>query len=347
MTSYDVFISYSRKDYSKVHKIASRLIDDGFSVWIDQDGIESGDAFKHVIVNAIENSKVVLFFSSAASNQSTWTAKEIGVAIYEQKPIIPILLDHTKYNPEIKFDLINLDFIDIAGGDLEGTLYDKLAKTLAKRCGKTLVPQKKVEENGGAPLQKDDTTPPNPPALKAKFDYGFTAIILFSLVTWGVISAAYWILAYIKRNNEKSLWKWSKKHQPALWTINVASIVLIPLWLGLCEGLTKNEVAKETNVDSAYVVEAVEEVVEIDSAATAETYYTQGYDLYKQGDYSLAFAYFSDAANLNHAPSQTMLGYMYYTGKGVEADSEKSKMWYTLAAQNGDELAQQTLRDFF
>lgn len=116
MQTYDIFISYSRRDSDIVNKFVDQLKQAGLSVWIDIDGIESGDAFKKIIVRAIESSDTVLFFSSEHSNASMWTAKEIGVAIYEKKKVIPILIDHTRYNPEIKFDLINLDFLDLDQG---------------------------------------------------------------------------------------------------------------------------------------------------------------------------------------------------------------------------------------
>ncbi len=64
---YDVFISYSRSDEKQIEKFVSRLEDLGFRVWIDRKGIESGDSFKHVIVNAIEKSAVFVYFNSPNS----------------------------------------------------------------------------------------------------------------------------------------------------------------------------------------------------------------------------------------------------------------------------------------
>jgi formylglycine-generating enzyme required for sulfatase activity len=109
---YDVFISYSRKDYKAVLPFVERLKANGVSLWMDTTGVESGDAFKQTIVSAILESAVVLFFSSKDSNASKWTAKEIGVAVSEEKKIIPIKLDNSKYNPTLLFDLVNLDYIE-------------------------------------------------------------------------------------------------------------------------------------------------------------------------------------------------------------------------------------------
>lgn len=134
MDKNNIFISYSRHDEKIVHQIVSMLQRDGFSIWIDKTGIESGDAFKRVIVNAIESADVVLFFSSEGSNSSKWTTKEVGVALYENKPIIPIKLDNSKYNSEIKFDLINLDYVDLTDGNISDFQYDRLVKALKSKC---------------------------------------------------------------------------------------------------------------------------------------------------------------------------------------------------------------------
>lgn len=130
----EIFVSYSRHDSTIVDAIVHRLESKGFSVWEDRNGIESGEDFKRVIVRAIENCKVVLFFSSRHSNVSEWTAKEIGVAVYEEKHIIPILLDHSKYNPAVKFDLINLDFLDFTNLSLWDKMMVQLEKTLSIKC---------------------------------------------------------------------------------------------------------------------------------------------------------------------------------------------------------------------
>lgn len=141
---YDVFISYSRHDTNVVNEFVERLEREGFSVWIDRDGIESGDVFKRIILQAIKNSAVVLFFSSQYSNQSSWTAKEIGVAMKYQKTVIPILLDSSNFNEEVEFDLINLDFIEYQDASLKGMMMDRLVKSLKAKIPNP-ISQKKAE----------------------------------------------------------------------------------------------------------------------------------------------------------------------------------------------------------
>lgn len=107
-----VFISYSRKDKTEVLTICKNLQARGIDVWIDLEGKYHGQNFKNVIVEAIENSSIVLFFSSESSNASYYVQQEVALAVSQRKHIIPILLDNAKFANSIQFDLCNIDWID-------------------------------------------------------------------------------------------------------------------------------------------------------------------------------------------------------------------------------------------
>lgn len=124
---YDVFISYSRQDYvdergvvkadSPVKAILDILDAHQISYWFDKEGIYSGSEFVEVIANAIADSKMMLFVSSEHSNESIYTAGEIFEAIENNKLIIPIRIDGSKYNKKFKLLLNPLDYIDITKPD--------------------------------------------------------------------------------------------------------------------------------------------------------------------------------------------------------------------------------------
>lgn len=107
-----VFISYSRKDKTEVLPICKNLQSRGIDVWIDLEGKYHGQNFKNVIVEAIDKSSVVLFFSSESSNASYYVQQEVALAVAQRKHIIPILLDNAKFANSIQFDLCNIDWID-------------------------------------------------------------------------------------------------------------------------------------------------------------------------------------------------------------------------------------------
>lgn len=133
---HDIFISYSRRDTDLVDQFVRRFENEGFRVWIDRDGIESGDSFKRIIVRAIKESELLLFFSSESSNSSPWTTKEVSVAVHYGKPIIPIKIDKTLYNEDVEFDLVNLDYVDYTDPKMQEPMMEKLVRTIKSKLPK-------------------------------------------------------------------------------------------------------------------------------------------------------------------------------------------------------------------
>ena len=131
---YDIFVSYSRKDSGIVLPIVERLKAEGYRCWMDVSGIESGDAFKQVIVDAIKTAGVILFFSSANANKSGYTVKEINVAVELCKVIIPVKLDDAPYADSIMFDLSGLDFVVYSDGEDIARLQKTLKARLRQKA---------------------------------------------------------------------------------------------------------------------------------------------------------------------------------------------------------------------
>ena len=109
---YDIFISYSSKDSKVVHTYASYLERQGYRVWYDVKGLYTGVEFSQEIVNSIENSKLVIFFSSAHSNESKWTKGEILSALKFTKPILPVRIDDSEYDKSLMLVLLPLQYLD-------------------------------------------------------------------------------------------------------------------------------------------------------------------------------------------------------------------------------------------
>jgi hypothetical protein len=119
---YDVFISYSRKDYmdeqnneipgNEISKIMQALADAGISYWIDQEGMYYGEAFTTKIIENIKASRIFLFLSTHNSNyNSVWTSREIASACEWKKCIIPVRIDPSRYSDALMTRLITLKYI--------------------------------------------------------------------------------------------------------------------------------------------------------------------------------------------------------------------------------------------
>ena len=127
-SKYDVFISYSRKDYedngevipgNPISAIIDMLDSNHISYWFDKEGIYSGSKFIEVINEAILASKMLIFISSKSSNTSKWTAGEILLASDADMSILPVKIDDSGYSPKFNLVIRPLDFVDYYGNEAE------------------------------------------------------------------------------------------------------------------------------------------------------------------------------------------------------------------------------------
>ena len=160
---FDIFISYSRKDFDEVSSILEFLKTSipGLTYWFDIDGIESGDEFEDKIISAIDNSSYVLFALSENSIQSQWTKDEVMYAKNTDKKVIPILLKGAQMKGWFLFKFGRIDCID----STNSLQMEKLIQNLSSWLGKTgvseaavipeqptLPPRSSQPENADAPL---------------------------------------------------------------------------------------------------------------------------------------------------------------------------------------------------
>lgn len=124
-----IFISYKRRDKDLVFPIVREIFENtGVDCWIDLDGIESGDQFQNVIIDAIDNADIVVCMLSKNFiapykdertgnidlNKQTFPQKEVMYALDEDKRLIPLSIDGTSVRDckWLKFNCIGLDCID-------------------------------------------------------------------------------------------------------------------------------------------------------------------------------------------------------------------------------------------
>ena len=127
----EVFISYSRKDINMVKRIYEWLEKAGVMCWLDVDGMYSGVSFKKVIVDAIKQSKVLLFMSSENSNLSRNVISEVSLAMEYGKKIIPVRLDMSPYSESIEYDLVNHDYVIFDKSRAEDSFKDMLKRIVS------------------------------------------------------------------------------------------------------------------------------------------------------------------------------------------------------------------------
>ncbi|MEM1111419.1 MAG: SPOR domain-containing protein [Pseudomonadota bacterium] len=72
-----------------------------------------------------------------------------------------------------------------------------------------------------------------------------------------------------------------------------------------------------------------------------------GYDLFEAGDVDAAVREWQAAAAVGNATAQLNLGQLYRQGRGVERDLQEAIRWYSMAANNGSEIARYNLLVMF
>ncbi len=151
---FDVFISYSRKDYlddkknaipgNVVSIVKDALTKAGISYWFDKEGLSYGNDFTDRIVSNIEASYILIYLATVNSNASPWTSREIACADELGKVIIPVRIDHTPYNRKILFRIADRSYIDYYANPEKG--LNELVESIKRHLEIIHAEKKRKEE---------------------------------------------------------------------------------------------------------------------------------------------------------------------------------------------------------
>jgi len=109
--SFLIFASYSTKDITKIKPILENILQiSGVQIFFADVDLKPGDIISEKIKHMIGASDIFLVFYSISAQQSSYVQQEIGVALGQNKIIIPILLDDSKP----KGMLSNIHYLDFS-----------------------------------------------------------------------------------------------------------------------------------------------------------------------------------------------------------------------------------------
>ena len=108
-----VFISYSHADKRLARRIAKRLEQNGYDIWLDEKEILAGDPLSQSISEAVTTAQVVIFVVSANAVRSKWLKFELNQAtgrmVQGKCRVIPVVIDDHKLPAEVA-GLLYADF---------------------------------------------------------------------------------------------------------------------------------------------------------------------------------------------------------------------------------------------
>lgn len=129
---WDVFLSYSRRDFALVQELVIDLQSRGISYWWDEERIQPGDPVSERISDGLRRSRVVVPCLSYAHKASGWSRAEYQSVLHQvisghsKQTVAPLILDDL---PEDEFPQLLTDRAWTRYTDRQA--YDRLLRSLA------------------------------------------------------------------------------------------------------------------------------------------------------------------------------------------------------------------------
>lgn len=108
-----LFISYASVDRPVVTPVLDVLAAAGYRVWIDLSDIPGGTAFGTEIAAAIRSCRALMLMCSPKSLASPNVKQELMLAWKYQRPCIPLIIERTKFPPELDYWLEGVQWIEV------------------------------------------------------------------------------------------------------------------------------------------------------------------------------------------------------------------------------------------
>ena len=121
--AHDVFISYSTKDKTVADAVCAKLERQEIRCWIAPRDVPPGQSWVAVIVEAISNSQVFVLVFSDGSNKSNQVIREVGEAVDNGIPIIPLRIEDVEPSKEMRYYIKSIHWLDAMTPPLEKHLH--------------------------------------------------------------------------------------------------------------------------------------------------------------------------------------------------------------------------------
>jgi len=131
---HGVFISYSHHDKDIAHSLCTSLETKGVLCWIAPRDVIPGREWAESIVDAIDDSRVLVLVLSSNSNKSPQVIREIGRAASKDIPIIALLIEDVRLSKSMEYFISSHQWFDATTPPLEKhlqTLADTVQVLLA------------------------------------------------------------------------------------------------------------------------------------------------------------------------------------------------------------------------
>ena len=165
--AHDVFVSYSVKDKTTADAICATLEANGIRVWIAPRDVMPGSDWGESIIEAIEQSKVMILVFSANSNASPQIKREIERSVNKGVTVVPFRIDDILPSKTLEYFISTQHWLDAFTPPLEkhlDSLVSILHSIFSKQGGEAAAPRLKPHP----PEEEEAPVHPAPPVAPAR-----------------------------------------------------------------------------------------------------------------------------------------------------------------------------------
>ncbi len=126
--AHDIFISHSSKDKPIADAVCATFEANGIRCWVAPRDVPPGAAWGAAIVDAIQNSRVMVLIFSENANTSGQIAREVERAADYGVTIVPIRVEDVAPAQSLQYFLSNIHWLDALSPPLERRLQEIAAK---------------------------------------------------------------------------------------------------------------------------------------------------------------------------------------------------------------------------
>jgi hypothetical protein len=110
--AHDVFISYSSRDKSIAHAICAALEAQRVRCWIAPRDVVPGLPYAEQLLDAIDQSRVMVLVFSSRSNDSDHVMREVEEAVTRRLPIVPLRIEAVEPSRSLRYFLKAVHWLD-------------------------------------------------------------------------------------------------------------------------------------------------------------------------------------------------------------------------------------------
>jgi TIR domain len=173
--AHRVFVSYATEDREIADRSIAKLEKNGIGCWVSHRDVKPGEEWASSIVDAIEQSQIVVLIYSERSNESQQVLREMERAVGANLPIVPFLIEDKPLSKSMSYFLGSTHWLNASK-----ISTDEGIRLLVNTLQKLLQP--KSAQSLESKLKPASLMLPTPILLKRIYWLGILSPILFILL---------------------------------------------------------------------------------------------------------------------------------------------------------------------